>query len=52
MAEVVGHHHHLQTGEFSKVAAAICVADRLSRSSVRTWWGQRTRKASPSRPTP
>lgn len=32
MAEVVGHHHHLHTGEFSKVAAAICVADRLSRS--------------------
>lgn len=32
MAEVVGHHHHLHTGEFSKVAAAICIADRLSRS--------------------
>lgn len=32
MADVVGHHHHLHTGEFSKVAAAICVADRLSRS--------------------
>jgi HD-like signal output (HDOD) protein len=32
MAEVVGHHHHLHTGEFSKVAAAICVADRLSRA--------------------
>lgn len=32
MVEVVGHHHHLHTGEFSKVAAAICVADRLSRS--------------------
>jgi HD-like signal output (HDOD) protein len=32
MAEVVGHHHHLHTGEFSKVAAAICVADRLSRT--------------------
>jgi HD-like signal output (HDOD) protein len=32
MAEVVGHHHHLHTGEFSEVAAAICVADRLSRS--------------------
>jgi HD-like signal output (HDOD) protein len=32
MAEVVGHHHHLHTGEFSKIAAAICVADRLSRS--------------------
>ena len=32
IAEVVGHHHHLHTGEFSKVAAAICVADRLSRS--------------------
>jgi HD-like signal output (HDOD) protein len=31
-AEVVGHHHHLHTGEFSRVAAAICVADRLSRS--------------------
>lgn len=30
MAEVVGHHHHLHTGEFSKVAAAICIADRLS----------------------
>ncbi len=32
IAEVVGHHHHLHTGEFSKVAAAICVADRLSRT--------------------
>jgi HD-like signal output (HDOD) protein len=32
MAEVVGHHHHLHTGEFSKVAAAICIADRVSRS--------------------
>jgi len=32
MAEVVGHHHHLHTGEFSKVSAAICIADRLSRS--------------------
>jgi HD-like signal output (HDOD) protein len=32
MAEVVGHHHHLHTGEFSHVAAAICIADRLSRS--------------------
>lgn len=32
MVEVVAHHHHLHTGEFSKVAAAICVADRLSRS--------------------
>ncbi len=32
MAEVVGHHHHLHTGEFSKIAAAICIADRLSRS--------------------
>lgn len=32
MSEVVGHHHHLHTGEFSKVAAAICIADRLSRS--------------------
>lgn len=32
MAEVVGHHHHLHTGEFSQVAAAICVADRLSRA--------------------
>jgi HD-like signal output (HDOD) protein len=32
MADIVGHHHHLHTGEFSKVAAAICVADRLSRS--------------------
>jgi HD-like signal output (HDOD) protein len=31
-AEVVGHHHHLHTGEFSKVAAAICIADRLSRA--------------------
>jgi HD-like signal output (HDOD) protein len=31
ICEVVGHHHHLHTGEFSKVAAAICVADRLSR---------------------
>lgn len=30
--EVVAHHHHLHTGEFSRVAAAICVADRLSRS--------------------
>lgn len=32
IVEVVGHHHHLHTGEFSRVAAAICVADRLSRS--------------------
>ena len=32
MVEVVAHHHHLHTGEFSKVAAAICVADRVSRS--------------------
>lgn len=32
MAEVVGHHHHLHTGEFSKIAAAICIADRVSRS--------------------
>jgi HD-like signal output (HDOD) protein len=32
MADIVGHHHHLHTGEFSKVAAAICIADRLSRS--------------------
>ncbi len=30
--EVVAHHHHLHTGEFSKVAAAICIADRVSRS--------------------
>lgn len=30
MTEVVGHHHHLHTGEFSRVAAAICIADRLS----------------------
>jgi HD-like signal output (HDOD) protein len=32
MVEVVGHHHHLHTGEFSKIAAAICIADRLSSS--------------------
>lgn len=32
MVEVVGHHHHLHTGEFSKTAAAICIADRLSKS--------------------
>jgi HD-like signal output (HDOD) protein len=32
MADIVGHHHHLHTGELSKVAAAICVADRMSRS--------------------
>jgi HD-like signal output (HDOD) protein len=32
IVEVVGHHHHLHTGEFSKVAAAICIADRLSGS--------------------
>lgn len=32
LVEVVGHHHHLHTGEFSKVAAAICVADRLTTS--------------------
>ena len=32
IVEVVGHHHHLHTGEFSKVAAAICIADRLSAS--------------------
>jgi HD-like signal output (HDOD) protein len=31
ICEVVGHHHHLHTGDFSKVAAAICVADRLCR---------------------
>jgi HD-like signal output (HDOD) protein len=28
--EVVGHHHHLHTGETSRVAAAIHIADRLS----------------------
>jgi HD-like signal output (HDOD) protein len=28
--EVVGHHHHLHTGERSRVAAAIHIADRLS----------------------
>lgn len=32
VSDIVGHHHHLHTGEFSKVAAAICVADRLSRT--------------------
>jgi HD-like signal output (HDOD) protein len=30
LREMVGHHHHLHTGEFSKVAAAICIADRMS----------------------
>jgi HD-like signal output (HDOD) protein len=30
ITEVVSHHHHLHTGKFSKVAAAICIADRLS----------------------
>ncbi len=28
--ELVGHHHHLHTGETSKIAAAIHLADRLS----------------------
>lgn len=28
--ELVGHHHHLHTGETSRVAAAISIADRLS----------------------
>jgi HD-like signal output (HDOD) protein len=28
--EVVGHHHHLHTGDTSRVAAAINIADRLS----------------------
>lgn len=28
--EVVGHHHHLHTGETSRVAAAISIGDRLS----------------------
>ena len=28
--ELVGHHHHLHTGETSRVAAAINLADRLS----------------------
>lgn len=28
--ELVGHHHHLHTGETSRVAAAICIADKLS----------------------
>jgi HD-like signal output (HDOD) protein len=32
VSDIVGHHHHLHTGEFSKVAAAICIADRLSRA--------------------
>jgi len=30
LQELVGHHHHLHTGETSKVAAAIHIADRLS----------------------
>jgi HD-like signal output (HDOD) protein len=30
MQEVVGHHHHLHTGETSRVAAAINIADQLS----------------------
>jgi len=30
LQEVVGHHHHLHTGETSRVAAAIHIADRLS----------------------
>ncbi len=30
MQEVVGHHHHLHTGERSRVAAAINIADQLS----------------------
>jgi len=28
--EIVGHHHHLHTGETSQIAAAINIADRLS----------------------
>ncbi|HEY1535394.1 MAG TPA: HDOD domain-containing protein [Polyangiaceae bacterium] len=30
MQEVVGHHHHLHTGETSRIAAAINIADQLS----------------------
>jgi len=30
LQELVGHHHHLHTGETSRVAAAIHIADRLS----------------------
>jgi HD-like signal output (HDOD) protein len=30
--DVIGHHHHLQSGDFSRISAAICIADRLSRS--------------------
>jgi len=30
LQEVVGHHHHLHTGETSRVAAAINIADQLS----------------------
>lgn len=30
IVDVVGHHHHMHTDELSKVAAAICVADRLT----------------------
>ncbi|HEY3254230.1 MAG TPA: HDOD domain-containing protein [Polyangiaceae bacterium] len=30
MQELVGHHHHLHTGETSRIAAAIHIADRLS----------------------
>jgi putative nucleotidyltransferase with HDIG domain len=30
LQEIVGHHHHLHTGETSHVAAAISIADRLS----------------------
>lgn len=32
IVEVVGHHHHLHTGQFSRVASAIRIADRLSES--------------------
>jgi len=30
LQELVGHHHHLHTGETSRIAAAIHIADRLS----------------------
>jgi len=45
--EVVGHHHHLHTGEVSKVAAAICVADRLIRGFGADVVGPRDREGSP-----
>ena len=41
VVEVIGHHHHLHTGSFARVAAAVRIADHLTESfgaSVRGPW--------------